>query len=115
MSDGNFVSDIIKEQETTRNDIRSLKEIIERLCIEVAGNSESLRRIVGFQAAQDEREARQVSIAEDVTKIANAVVGLVEDMHSQNRILTGLLEKLDKRLSAESTLDYVLARMEKEE
>ena len=103
-----FVSAIIEEQKTTRADIRALGEAVERLCVEVA-------KIVSFHEAQDEREARQVCIAEDVTKIANSVVGLVEDMHRQNSLLTGILEKLDKRLSAESTLDYVLARMEKEE
>jgi len=115
MADDGFVNDMVKKQERVRDDIRSLKEAIERLCVEVAANSEALRRVENFQAAQDERDERRINIAEDVAKIANSIVGLVEDMHNQNRLLTGLLEKLDKRISAESTLDDMLVRMRKEE
>lgn len=113
--DEGFVNDIVKKQQRVRDDIRALREAIELLCVEVAGNSGSLRRIESFQAAQDEREARQVSITEDVTKIANSVVLLVEDLHRQIRVLTDLLEKLKKRHSTEATLDYALDRIRREE
>ena len=115
MSNDEFVNSIITKQERVRDDIRSLGDAVEQQGYKIDSVLELLQRVVQFQEEENERGARQANIAEDVTKIASSVVGLVEDMHSQNRLLTGLLEKLDKRLSAESTLDYVLTRMEKEE
>lgn len=115
MSDGDFVSDIIKEQETTRNDIRSLKEIIELQGGKIDSVLELLQQVSRFQGAVDERESRQIEITADVARIANSAVLLAEDTHRQARLLTSILEKLDIRLSAEATLDYTLGRMRKEE
>jgi hypothetical protein len=114
MPDGDFVSDIIKEQEITRNDIRSLKEIIERQGGKIDDVLELLQTIVQFQEAVDKREARQIEITADVARIANSAVLLAEDTHRQAGLLTGIMEKLNTRLSAEATLDYALDRMRKE-
>lgn len=110
MSDG-FVSSTIATQQKTRGDIRSLRDAISELCEIVAANSESLKELLAIQQAHDEREVRLTAMCEDITRIANSVVTMVEDMHRANQLLSDHIEHLNMRVSADETLESLVVKL----
>jgi len=110
MSDG-FVSSTIATQERTRRDIRALGDAIEKMCGVVAANSESLKELLAIQQAHDERETRLTVMCEDITRIANSVVTMVEDMHRANQLLSNHIEQLNLRVSADETLEGLVVKL----
>lgn len=96
----------------TDGDIRALKDAVDQLCAIVIGNSDLLREVVEFQAAQDEREASQVEIARDVARVAHSITTLVESQHVQIQELTGLVKNLSLSTAADKAMETMIAKIE---
>lgn len=90
-------------QETRRTDIRALREEIEFLRKRQDASFDILTELA-------RAEERRTSIAEDVTRIASSVTGLVEDMHRENRAKNKLIEGLTMRLKSDAAMDHMIAQ-----
>ena len=112
MTDEDLVTEFAQKQERTRTDIRSLADAVSLLRKDVAENTALLQQVVKFQAAQDEREARQIEIAKDVARIAHSVTSLVEGMHVQNQELTGLLRDLRLHVASDKTMETMIVKIQ---
>lgn len=112
VTNDDFVNKIVIKQERTRDDIRSLAEAVSLLREEMTENTSLLQRVVSFQAAQDERENRQVEIAKDVARIAHSVTSLVEGMYAQNQELTSLIKELRMNMSVDASMNRMITRID---
>jgi len=110
-----FVNKTLTKQQTTRDDIRSLGERIDKLCTQSVADSKRLQKLLDFQDAQNEREERLTTIAEGVAKTLQSIVPLIEDMHRRNNVLTELLEGLSLQVRGDAAMERMIDRMDKTE
>ena len=111
----NFVNKTIKQQQITRDDIRSRSERIDKLCTQSVADSKRLQTLLGFQDAQNEREERLTSIAEGVAQTLQSIVPLIEDMHRRNNALTELLEGLALQVRGDAAIERIIDKLDKVE
>ncbi len=111
MADGNFVSEIIEEQNNTRADIRALKSEISHLRTELGENTKLLQQVTRFQAAQDAREAIQTDIAQNVTLIAHSNTKQNDALTEANKELTMHLKELRMSTSVDASLGRMITKM----
>ncbi len=95
--------DEIDRQDSRRADILALREEVRKLRERQDESFDKLSHLV-------EAEDRRTHIAADVTRIADSMTRLVEDMHRENRVKNQIIEGLALRLDSNASLNDMIIK-----